>query len=190
MQQSVLKKEFSKKDVQRARNIITGNTGAATQTLAGWEKKSIDHTEGDVWEEDGRKWTISNGIKQNITKMDKFKKLVVMPLCCPKCKKAMKLTDLNKKMYAIHDRCFDCVIEMEAKIKLDGKWEEYERGMVKSNARASLLDFEKAVDAWYEEKDTFVSEQGDVEKWSGGDKNKMYEEIKARLQEIKSSDIY
>jgi len=102
----------------------------------------------------------------------------------------MKLTDLNKKMYAIHDRCFDCVIEMEAKIKLDGKWEEYERGMVKSNARASLLDFEKAVDAWYEEKDTFVSEQGDVEKWSGGDKNKMYEEIKARLQEIKSSDIY
>jgi len=66
MEKSVLKKEFGKKDVQRMRNIITGNTGAATQTLAGWESKRIDHKEGDVWEEEGRTWTIKNGIKQNL----------------------------------------------------------------------------------------------------------------------------
>ena len=190
MEKSVLKKEFNKKDVQRMRNIISGKTGAATQTLTGWEKKHIDHTEGDVWEEEGRTWTIKSGIKQNITKMDKFKKLVVLPLRCPKCKKPMKLTHLNKKMYAIHDRCFDCVIQMEAKIKLNGKWEEYERGMVKSNARASLQDFERALEAWYQDRDTFVSENGDVENWSGGDKTKMYEEIKTRLQEMKNTDIY
>jgi len=102
----------------------------------------------------------------------------------------MKITDLNKKMYSIHNICFDCVIEMEAKIKLEGKWEEYERGMVKSNARASLQDFERALEAWHLDKDTFVSENGDIENWGGGDKTKMYEEIRAKLQEIKSSDIY
>jgi hypothetical protein len=30
MNDNVLKKEFSKKDVQRARNLITGNTSART----------------------------------------------------------------------------------------------------------------------------------------------------------------
>jgi hypothetical protein len=190
MDQSVLKKEFSKKDVQRARNLITGNTGAATQTLAGWEKKHQDHKEGDVWEADGRKWTISGGLKQTVTKLDTFKKLVVMPISCPKCGKHMKNITANKKMYAIHSMCFDCVLEMEAKIKLEGKWEDYETGILKSNAVAGLEDFERAVEAWYKENDTFVSENGDVEKWGGGNKTKAYEEIKAKLQEIKSSDIY
>lgn len=190
MEKSVLKKEFGKKDVQRMRNIITGNTGAATQTLAGWEKKHVDHTEGDVWEEEGRTWTIKNGIKQNLTKLDNIKKLVVMPIACPNCGKHMKITETNKKMYSIHKMCLECVINMEAKIKLEGKWEEYERGIVKANALANLVDFEKAVEAWYKEKDTFVSESGEIENWGGGDKTKMYEEIKARLQEMKNTDIY
>ena len=113
-----------------------------------------------------------------------------MPICCPKCKKPMKVNDVNKKMFSIHQMCLACVVDMEAKIKLDGKWEEYEKGAIKANVVASLEDFERAVEAWYQEKDTFVSENGDVEKWSGGDKTKAYEEIKAKLQEIKSSDIY
>lgn len=190
MEKSVLKKEFNKKDVQRMRNIITGKTGAATQTLAGWEKKYIDHKEGDVWEEEGRKWTIKNGIKQNLTKLDRIKKLVVMPISCPNCGKHMKITEANKKMYSIHNMCLDCVVEMEGKIKAKGQWEEYEKTMVKANVVASLVDFEKAVDAWYKEKDSFVSESGEVESWQGGDKTKMYEEIKAKLEEIKNTDIY
>ena len=75
MKDNVLKKEFSKKDVQRARNLITGNTDARTSQGIGYTKKYEHHKEGDVWEEDGRKWTIKNGLKQNITKMDKFKKI-------------------------------------------------------------------------------------------------------------------
>ena len=46
MKENVLKREFSKKDVQRMRNIITKRTGDKTQVLAGWEKKDQDHQEG------------------------------------------------------------------------------------------------------------------------------------------------
>ena len=35
----MLKKEFSKKDVQRARNLIQGKTGAATGIQIGYNKK-------------------------------------------------------------------------------------------------------------------------------------------------------
>jgi len=41
-----------------------------------------------------------------------------------------------------------------------------------------------------QEKDTFVSEAGDIESWSGGDKKKIYEEIKANLDKLRKTDIY
>ena len=83
MNDNDLKKEFSKKDVQRARNLITGDTNSRTSQGIGYTKKYEHHKEGDIWEEDGRKWTIKNGIKQNVTKMDKFKKMGKIPLFCP-----------------------------------------------------------------------------------------------------------
>ncbi len=189
-EQSSLKKEFSKRDVQRMRNLITGKSGEKTTVLAGWEQKIEDHKEGDVWEEGGRKWTIVNGIKQTVTKMDKLKHLAVMPISCPECKKHMRVDEINKKMYAMHRRCLDCVIEMEAKIKLEGKWDEYAKNIMNSNKNASLDDFEKAVEAWMLEQDTFVSETGEVESWQGGDKKKMYGEIMEKLAELKKTDIY
>ena len=188
--ESTLKKEFKKSDVQRMRNIITGKSGDKTQVLAGWDKNQVDHKEGDVWEEAGRKWTIKSGIKQNLTKLDKIKNLAIIPLSCPTCKKHMKVNDLNKKMYSIHQMCLDCVIDMEAKIKLEGRWDEYAKNVMNSNKNASLEEFEQAIDSWMQDKDTFVSEAGDIESWSGGDKTKMYEEIKANLDKLKKTDIY
>jgi hypothetical protein len=188
--ESTLKKEFSKRDVQRMRNLITGKSGDRTQIQAGYERKQQDYKEGDVWEEDGKKWTIKNGVKQSITKLDKFKHLISVPLTCPSCKKPMKSDDITKKMYSIHKMCLGCVVEMETKLKAEGKYEDYEKNIINSNKNASLEDFERALDAWLEEKDTFVSEQGDVENWSGGDKTKAYEEIKKKIQEWKKVDIY
>ena len=70
-QDNVLKKEFSKKDVQRLRNVFTGKTGERTTDGVGYTKKQEFHKEGDVWTENGREWTIKEGIKQNVTKLDK-----------------------------------------------------------------------------------------------------------------------
>lgn len=190
-EQSSLKKEFLKRDVQRMRNIITGKNGDRTAILAGWDKATEDHKEGDSWEDaDGRRWTIKNGIKQSITKLDRIKSLAIMPLLCPGCKKPMAVNDINKKMYGIHQMCLDCVIDMEAKIKQEGQWDEYAKNIMNSNKNASLEDFEKAVEMWMQEKDTFVSESGEVESWQGGDKQKIYEEIKANLEKLKKVDIY
>ena len=70
----MLKKEFKRKDVNRARNLIMGKTGASTGTQIGYNKKVEDHKEGDVWTENRKTWTIKNGIKQTISKLDKIKK--------------------------------------------------------------------------------------------------------------------
>ena len=44
----MLKKEFKKKDVNRARNLIMGNTGDSSGTQIGYNKKTIKRKEGDV----------------------------------------------------------------------------------------------------------------------------------------------
>ena len=71
---NVLKKEFQKRDVERLRNLMTGKYGEKTRSGVGFTKADEFYTEGDIWESDGRTWTIKDGIKQNITKLDKAKK--------------------------------------------------------------------------------------------------------------------
>ena len=49
-QDNVLRKEFSKKDVQRVRNLVQGNSSDRTTEGIGYSKKDEFHKEGDIWE--------------------------------------------------------------------------------------------------------------------------------------------
>lgn len=189
MKSSTLKKEFSQSTVQRMRNIITGNSGDRTQIQSGFEKKSIDHSEGDIWEENGKKWTIKNGIKQSISKLQDIKSIIALPLSCPSCSQPMKASVANKKMYSIHGKCVNCVAEMETKIKLDGNWQEYKSNMMNLNKNSSLEDFEMALESWVKQNDTFVTENGEVEDWGQTDKSKIYKEIKSNIEKLKNTKI-
>ena len=71
---NVLKKEFQQKDVNRIRNIVNKKYGDKTQLSVGYQTKKQDHKEGDIWEENGKQWTIKDGIKQTYTKLDSLKK--------------------------------------------------------------------------------------------------------------------
>ena len=77
MSESLLKKEFKERDVQRVRNLVSKDYTAKTRSGIGYEKEVKRHKEGDIWEEVGKQWTIVNGIKQNVTKLDAAKKAVV-----------------------------------------------------------------------------------------------------------------
>ena len=49
MGETLLKKEFSERDVQRLRNIVTKKHGEATGIQIGYLKQEEDRLEGDVW---------------------------------------------------------------------------------------------------------------------------------------------
>ena len=186
----MLKKEFTQRDVTRARNLITGKVHDRTAIQSGYEKHEDHHEEGDIWEEKGKKWTIKNGIKQTVTKFDALKSLVHLPLSCPTCKKAMKVTDLNKKMYFIHKMCFDCVIVMETELKAKGKYKDYEKQILNQNKNSMLEDLEQALDSWVYDSESYVSEDGVVESWSSGqDKTDSYNEFKEVIKKSKETEI-
>lgn len=178
-----LKKEFSKKDVRRMRNLITGNAGASSDMQIGYKKKEIDYKEGDIWVEDKRTWTIKNGIKQTISKLDAVKKEVFMPLCCPECSRVMKKR-LDKPNYNIHKKCFDCVIDFEGKLRLRGEYDDYLKNLKNKNKIDILNETELyLLDVVNNTNEGYVSEHGDVERWKGGiDKTKMTAEIKKNAQ--------
>ena len=189
MEESKLQREFNQRDVQRMRNIITKDYNAKTTTQVGYTKVQAERKEGDVWEEGGKQWTLKNGIKQTVTRFDELKKVISLPLACPECCKAMQSTTLNKKMWPIHKMCFDCVVKMETDLKRTGQYEEYARNIVNRGATTYIKDLEDALLelALYENNESFVTEAGDVEKWTGKgiDKEKLTQGIQEHIQEIK-----
>lgn len=185
MQDNILKKEFKKRDVERLRNLVTGKYGKRTSQGIGYTKAKTFHKEGDIWEEDGRQWTIKGGIKQNVTKLDGIKKLHKTPIFCPCCNKRMK-KHFDAKYYKVHRKCYDCVLEMETKIRKLGKWDEYEKAIHNSDVDGYIKDFSSFIeDQINQSVNTYVTEKGDVEKWVGGiNKDRAREALKNTVEQL------
>ena len=179
--ESLLKKEFTSKDVNRARNLVKKDFSAKTVDGVGYSKAQIAYKEGDIWEESGRNWTIKDGIRQNITKLDSAKKALQIPLACPKCKGTMNYY-LSQKMYKIHKMCFECVVDYEAELRKAGLYESYEKNMMQGSMKAFARDVEQWVLDSLESVDTFVTEQGDVEDWNNNN-SQFKEQTNKNLQE-------
>lgn len=184
---NVLKKQFQERDVQRLRNLVQGKFGEKTRSSVGFTKADEFHAEGDIWESDGRTWTIKDGIKQNITKLDKAKKAHVMPLLCPNCKKVMKNRN-DKSFYNLHRKCFNCVIDFEHELRKQGKWEEYQRNIKNNEIDKQIEEFKVYIkEKLNESNDGFVTENGDVEKWVGKlDKSKVEEYTNSVIEYLES----
>jgi len=187
MKDTVLKKEFQQHDVQRMRNLMTGKQGDKTIIGIGYTKQEEFHKEGDIWEEDGRKWTLHNGIKQNLTKLDKAKQELHLPLFCPECSRLMK-PHLDKRFWIMYKRCFNCQVDFESDIKKQGLWEEYEKNIINSDIDFLIQDFMIWSDEIINEGEIYVTENGDVEQWVGNGKElllKNREETIKYLQNLK-----
>ena len=186
-QENMLKKEFKHSDVQRLRNLVKKDFTSKTKLQTGYQRKLERHKEGDIWEEGGKKWTIKNGLKQNITKLDSAKKALRVPLCCPKCGGPIK-HHLAKKMYKIHGFCFDpCTVEYEASLRYAGLYDQYEKRMIQGNMKAFARDIEQWAAEFVNTKSTFVTEAGVVEEWKGDTSksdNKLLDNVKDYLERL------
>ena len=184
----MLKKEFKRKDVDRARNLLTGKSGASSETQVGYKKKRVDYKEGDVWVENKKTWTIKDGIKQTVSKMDKIKKEIFMPLCCPKCSKVMKKR-LDKPNYKVHKMCFDCVIDYEHKLRIRGEYDDYIKQLKLKNHLTQVNEMENIfLELANQSSEGFVSEHGEIERWKGGiDKEKISSDITKAAQEAREN---
>jgi Pyruvate/2-oxoacid:ferredoxin oxidoreductase delta subunit len=186
MPENVLKKEFKEKDVQRLRNLIQGKHGEKATMGTGYTKKQEFHEEGDVWEENGRTWTIKEGIKQNLTRLDKAKESLHLPLFCPECNNVMKKSN-DKLFYIQYHRCFDCQVEFETELRIKGLWNDYEKHILNSDVDGVIHDF----NIWIDEEinssnESWITESGDIEKWNGSSKDKLLQNKEETIKYLES----
>ena len=70
---------------------------------------------------------------------------VRMPWFCPSCKKAMK-KKLDDKFWRINGHCFDCQIEMENKLRINGEYEQYAKKKINENKKSYLKDLKQSIE--------------------------------------------
>lgn len=184
-------------NVRRKINEVMKKTDE--RIVVGWRPElSETRQEGDVWEGlDGRMWTIKNGIKQTVTKLD----LAKTPWFCPECQKSMSHR-LDDKFWNIKGKCFDCVIKEETEIRRQGKWEEYERRKLQENYVASLKDHINQLQDYHDTvtAPSFVHADAErilmIEKWDVDieriktDLQKDIDELKQHLAECEAEMIH
>lgn len=166
------------KNAARIRNILAGDYTAKSKIQAGYHKKKEDYKEGDEWEEDGKRWTMKDGIKQTVSKLDVVREFMAMPLCCPQCGNRMK-KKLDKKFWRLKRICFDCTIEEDTNRMIDGTFKEYEKKLITKNVCAWVKDMEQSITQYVKEANINrnITEDGQREEWVGGNTNEELQEI-------------
>lgn len=164
-----MKKGISKNKVQRMRNLVSGDYTKKTTIQSGFKTKTTKHVEGDVWEERGKTWTIRNGIKQTITKLDAAREFARIPMKCPKCNGKMN-REQHKFMYVRFNHCLFCQIDEEEQMKKDGTFEAWKNNRIAINFELWVKDkkeeFKEFLKTRHSKKQ--ITEAGQIEDWSGG----------------------
>ena len=87
-----------------------------------------------------------------IDRLSDIMKEARMPWFCPNCDKTMKKR-IDDKFWRLFGHCFDCQINFEHKLRLEGKYDEWEQNKIKENKLAwikdqkqSIIEFKKLYD--------------------------------------------
>src|SRR6056300_431142 len=117
------------------------------------------------------------GGKTRESELSKVMQSVRMPWFCPKCDKAMK-KKLDNKFWRLMGHCFDCQIEFENKLRIEGKFENYAQTKMLENQKSQLKDLEQSIDdfektggkkVWYNQVGVNTPEL-EEDKWEMGEK--------------------
>ena len=171
------------------RNIISKKYNNKTQIRSGYIKQPNEYSEGDVWEEKGKQWTIRNGIKRTIPKLDAARNEYSIPVCCPKCNGKMQ-HPAHKHTYHRWGICFICTSKWEQSMKSDGTYDNFIKDIQDQNFNVWIKDIVAEYDEWLESRNSkaYVTEAGDIEDWSGGKSSKeLKQEFSNQIQKLKES---
>ena len=129
-------------------DIVKGYlSGERPFTQVGWVGDVTDRKEGEKWtDSQGRSWIKKNGYKKRINNVGKID-VNKTRLLCSECDRDMKWGNyLDDKIFPKTGRCYECNSVFESKLKVEGKFEDYEKIKVLKNQRGFCLDFKSKLE--------------------------------------------
>jgi uncharacterized protein YqgV (UPF0045/DUF77 family) len=171
-------KKFNKKYMHPTRRklvdmVHTGEYQKDTQVSLSDIKEETERNVGDKWEENGVVWEQKSygRVKQSkaSSELSDVRKYLSNKHECksPTCTK-VKYGPTDRKLVSTTGFCVDCLVDREQVIKKDGLWEAYTEYKIYSNMAAHGTDI---LQKWNQALDevnnveTFVNEDGSVERW-------------------------
>ena len=125
--------------VKARQDILSGKTP---------DKRIFVHME-DLEEKKKREEEIKEERERKNDRMDALKEAKT-PWFCPNCDKVMNKR-LDDKMYRLHNQCFDCQIKFENKLRIEGKYEQWEEKKVLNNQLSYIKDQIESIEDWKEQ---------------------------------------
>ena len=156
------------------------------------KKKMLRSAGGETWTDDeGNTWEQKKGYKVKLGKLSEVRNDLTK---FPKCEKDVCTCTNPKrndfKMRAIHGKCFDCVIDMEHQLRIEGKYKEYERQKMLENGKAWLKQAKLEKEALKSAmRARFVNEDGSLEEWEGMSWSELEEKIDNEFEIFKNNFI-
>ena len=175
--------------IENVKELLKGEHSSQTAIQVGYDgevEEKITRKVGDKWtDSDGNEWEQKEGYSIKLGKewqQELHNYLNTFPNCQKETCTCTMPKRIDEKMRMVHGMCLDCITEVEHKIRLEGKWDEYEQGKLKENALSWLAEAERDKNLIAAElsKAEFVNSFGDVEKW---DTNKTKEELLTKIED-------
>lgn len=199
------------KNIKALTQMLEGNHRLQTRKSIGFsdvvsaEEKNRKREVGEIWSETDLNgntiwWEQKQGYrtKSNVSpEMSKlYEQIREEQFKFPNCQKEVCTckapNNLDQKFRRIVGMCEDCLISMETRLKIQGKFNEYALDKMKANAEAFFVQADKEFEVIKEAmKDvSFVnSEHGDIEKWEGHDSEKMIEKVSEQYYKFKEKTL-
>ena len=181
-------------NIKAVKEMIAGNHRTQTKNTVGFgeEKNFIKREVGEQWTDDeGNIWEQKKGYKVKLGKLSELRNEInTFPNCRNEVCTCMNPNRNDLKMKAIHGMCFDCVIDMEHQLKIEGKYDEYERQKMLENGKAWLKQAELEKEALKVAiKARYINEDGSVEEWDGISWEEMEEKIENEFRIFRENFI-
>ena len=183
------------KNIKAVKEMLDGKHKTQTKkTISFTDKVFVKREVGETWTDDkGQKWEQRKGYKVKVGKLSKLRTELREFPNCNKESGSCTCTEpgtADLKMKAIHGMCLNCVVEMEHKLKLEGKYEEYERKKLLANAENWLKQAELEKEVLKTTlKASFVNEDGSIEKWNGMTEKEVEEKIDKEFETFRENFI-
>jgi hypothetical protein len=158
--------------------------------VKGYQSDITNRKEGEVWEDSsGRRWIKKNGYKKRINKTGKISSEDVK-LTCSDCGADMKWGNyLDDKIFPKTGRCYDCNVNYESKLKVEGKFKNYELEKIFKSQKGFVEDFRAKLIETIHHLETsnddivYLNEDGTKDVWKDTTKEMVLSDAKNDLKE-------
>ena len=101
--------------------------------------------------------------KTRTSELTEIMKGVRMPWFCPECKNIMKNQRLDGKMWRLYNHCFDCQLQIEHKMRVEGTFDNWETGKYLQNKKSIIEEQIESIISWRAQEDASFVEPVNID---------------------------